>query len=114
MMVDSWACRVSSEICIGGRVSEPVRDDKGKEKVAEPGDEKDPKRARVVLSKGREVVGPSYSGLSGAAAEVMHKGENSGNPNRVNRVSKTEQRYPSQVNRTDWVSQIGRDSRPDQ
>jgi hypothetical protein len=67
-----------------------------------------------VLPKGREVVGPGYSRLSGAAAEVMHKGENSGNPNRVNWVSKTEQRYPSWVNQTDRVSQIGQDSRPDQ
>jgi hypothetical protein len=115
MMVGSWGCRVSSEIHIGGRrVSEPVHDDKGKEKVAEPGDEKDPKRARVVLSKGHEVVGPGYSRLLGAATEVMHKGENSGNPNQVNRVSKTEQCYPSRVNWTDRVSQIGRDSRSDQ
>jgi hypothetical protein len=105
MMVGSWACRVSSKIHIDGwHVSEPVHDDKGKEKVAEPGDEKGPKRARAVLSKGREVVRPGYLRLSSAAAEVMHKGANSGNPNRVNRVSKTEQRYPSQVNRTDQVS----------
>jgi hypothetical protein len=48
-----------------------------------------------VLSKGREMVGPGYPRLSGAAAEVMHKGENSGNPNRV---SKMEQGYPSRVN----------------
>jgi hypothetical protein len=82
MMVGSWACRVSSEIRIGGwRVSEPVHDDKGKEKLAEPGDEKDPKRARLVLSKGHELVGPGYSRQSGATVEVMHKGENSGNPN---------------------------------
>jgi hypothetical protein len=115
MMVGSWACRVSSEIRIGGRrVSEPVHDDKGKEKVTELGDEKDPKRACAVLSKGHEVVGSGYSRLLGAAAEVMHKGENSGNPNRVNRVSKTEQCYPSLVNQTDRVSQIGWDSRADQ
>jgi hypothetical protein len=115
MMVGSWACRVSSKIRIGGqRVSEPVHDDKGKEKVVEPGDEKDLKRAQVVLSKGHEVVGPGYSRMSGAAAEVMHKGENSGNSNRVNQVSKTEQRYPSRVKWTDRVSQIGQDSRPDQ
>jgi hypothetical protein len=45
MMVGSWACRVSSEIHIGGRrVSEPVHDDKGKEKFVEPRDENDPKR----------------------------------------------------------------------
>jgi hypothetical protein len=69
MMVGSWACRVSSEIHIGRRrVIEPVHDDKGKETVVELGDEKDPKRARVVLSKGHEVVGPGYSWLSGAAA----------------------------------------------
>jgi hypothetical protein len=38
-MVGSWACRVSSEIHIGGRcVSERVHDDKGKEKVVELGD----------------------------------------------------------------------------
>jgi hypothetical protein len=105
MMVGSWACRVSSEICIGGRrVSESVHDDKGKEKVTEPGDEKDPKRAWVVLYKGHEVVGPGYSRLLGAAAKVMHKGENSKNPNRVNRVSKTKQHYPSWVNQTDQVS----------
>jgi hypothetical protein len=46
MMIGSWDCRVSFEIHIGGRhVSEPVHDDKGKEKVTELGDEKDPKRA---------------------------------------------------------------------
>jgi hypothetical protein len=50
MMVGSWGCRVTSEIHIGGqRVSESADDDKGKEKVTEPGDEKDPKRAQVVL-----------------------------------------------------------------
>jgi hypothetical protein len=67
-----------------------------------------------VLSKGREVVGSGYSRLSGAAAEVMHKGEDPGHPNWVNRVSKTEQRYPSRVNWIDRVSQIGQDSRSDQ
>jgi transketolase N-terminal domain/subunit len=57
MMVGSWACRVSSKICIGGRcVCELVHDNKDKEKVVEPRDEKDPKRAQVVLSKGHEVV----------------------------------------------------------
>jgi hypothetical protein len=67
-----------------------------------------------VLSKGREVVGLGYSRLTGSATEVMHKRENLGNPNQVNRVSKMEQRYSSRVNRTDRVSQIGRDNRPDQ
>jgi hypothetical protein len=53
----------------------------------------------VVLSKGREVVGPGYSRVKGVAAKVMDKRENSGNHGRVNRVSKMEQHYPSQVNR---------------
>jgi hypothetical protein len=80
-----------------------MHDDKGKEKVTELRDEKDPKRARVVLSKGHEVVELGYSRLSSAAAEAMHKGENLGN---LNRVSNTEQRYRSRVNQTDRVSQI--------
>jgi hypothetical protein len=80
----------------------------------EPRDEKDPKRAQVVLSKGHEVVGPGYSRLLVTAAEVMHKGENSRNSNRVNQVSKTEKCYPSRVNQIDRVRQIGWDSRPDQ
>jgi hypothetical protein len=61
----------------------------------EPEDEKDLKRARVVLSKGHEVVGPGYSRLIGATAKVTDRGENSDNPSRVNRVSKTKQDYPS-------------------
>jgi hypothetical protein len=51
----------------------------------------------VVLSKGREVVGSGYSRLIGAAAKVTDRGENSGNPNWVNQVSKMEQHYPSRV-----------------
>jgi hypothetical protein len=62
---------------------------------SEPGDRKDPKRACVVLSKGREVVGPGYSRVTGVAAKVTDKSENSGNHGRVNRVSKTEQHYSS-------------------
>jgi transketolase N-terminal domain/subunit len=46
-------------------------------------DEKDPKRARVVLSKGHEVVWLGYSRLTGAAAKVTNRGEISGNPSRV-------------------------------
>jgi hypothetical protein len=65
--------------------------------AAEPKDRKDPKRARVVLSKGREVVGPGYSRVTGVAAKVTDKRENSGNHVRVNRVGKTEQHYPSRV-----------------
>jgi hypothetical protein len=34
----------------------------------EPEDRKDPKRARVVLSKGREVVRPGYLRVIGVAA----------------------------------------------
>jgi hypothetical protein len=59
VMVGSWPCTVSSEVYINGRrVSEPVREDKGKATVLESEDEKDPKRTRMVLSKGREVVRP--------------------------------------------------------
>jgi hypothetical protein len=99
MMVGSWPCKVSSEIHINGRrVSELVHDDKGKTIALEPEERKDLKRARVVLSKGREVVGLGYSRVTSVAAKVTDKRENSGNHGRVNRVSKTEQHYPSRVN----------------
>jgi hypothetical protein len=53
-MVDSWPCKVSSEIHINGRcASEPVHEDKVKTTALELEDRKDPKRAHVVLSKGR-------------------------------------------------------------
>jgi transketolase N-terminal domain/subunit len=39
----------------------------------EPGDRKDPKRARVVLSKGHEVVGLGYSRVAGVATKVTDK-----------------------------------------
>jgi hypothetical protein len=39
----------------------------------EPKDGKDPKRARVVLSKGREVVRPGYSRVTSVAAKVTDK-----------------------------------------
>jgi hypothetical protein len=78
-------------------------------------DEKDLKRARVVLSKGHEVVRPGYSRLIGAAAKVMDMGENSGNDSQV---SKMEQRYLRRVSRVnqgnntdqhvDQVSQVGK------
>jgi hypothetical protein len=88
MMVGSWPCKVSSEIHINARrVSEPVSEDKGKTTAIEPEDDMDPKRARVVLSKGREVVELGYSMLTGVAAKVMGRGEHSGNPSRVSRVS---------------------------
>jgi hypothetical protein len=44
-MVDSWPCKVSSEVHINGRrVSEPIQEDKGKATVPELEDEKDSKR----------------------------------------------------------------------
>jgi hypothetical protein len=76
VMVDLWLCKVSSEIHINGRcVSEPVSEDKGKMMATDPEDEKDLKRARLVLSKGREVVGPGYSRLIGTAAKVTDRGD---------------------------------------
>jgi transketolase N-terminal domain/subunit len=57
----------------------------------EPEDEKDPKRACVVLSKGHKVVRPGYSTWTGAATKVIDRGENSDNSNWVYRVSKMEQ-----------------------
>jgi hypothetical protein len=84
-MVSSWPFKVSSEIHIDGRrVSEPVCEEKGKTTTTELEDEKDLKRACVVLMKGREVVGPGYSRLIGAAAKVMDIRENSGNQSWVN------------------------------
>jgi hypothetical protein len=65
-------------------------------------DSKDLKRAHLVLSKSREVVGLGYSRVAGVAAKVTDKRENLGNHGRVNQVSKTEQHYLSRVN---WVSQ---------
>jgi hypothetical protein len=87
-MVGSWPRKVSSEIHINGRrIRESVHEEKGKMMATELEEEKDPKRAHVVLSKGHEVVGLGYSTLTGAAAKVMDKGENLGNPSQVNRVS---------------------------
>jgi hypothetical protein len=79
MMVGSCPCKVSSESHINGRrVSEPVREDKGKTMASELEDRRDPKRARVVLSKGREVVSLSYLRVIGVAIMVMIKRENLG------------------------------------
>jgi hypothetical protein len=58
----------------------------------------------VVLSKGRNMVRLGHSRLAGAATEVTDKGENSGNPSRVNQVSKMEQHYPSLVSRGSQTS----------
>jgi hypothetical protein len=75
VMVGSWPCKVSSGIHINGRhVSEPVHEDKGKTMATELEDENDPKRAHVVLSKGREVVGPGYLRLTGATTKLTDRG----------------------------------------
>jgi hypothetical protein len=58
--------------------------------AAEPEDEKDLKRAHVVLSKGCEVVRAGYSRLTGAAAKVMDRGENLGNPSQVSQDNSTD------------------------
>jgi hypothetical protein len=109
MMVGSWPCKMPSEILINGQhVSEPIHEDKGKMMATELEDEKDLKRVHVVLSKGHEVVGLGYSRLAGAVTKVTKRGENSGNPSLVNRVSKMEKHYPRRVSRvsddnsTDW------------
>jgi hypothetical protein len=109
VIVGSWPCKVSSEIHINGRrVSEPVHEDMGKMIATEPEDMKDPKRARVVLSKGHEVVGSGYSKVTDVATNVMNKRENSGNQGRVNRISKMKQHYPSRVNRVSQNSNTDR------
>jgi hypothetical protein len=58
----------------------------------------------VVLSKGREVVRPGYLRVTGVAAVIMDKKENSGNHSRVNWVSQN-----INTNRqADWVGQVTR------
>jgi hypothetical protein len=92
VMVGSWPCKVSFEIhIIGQRISEPVHEDKGNMMATGPEDRRDPKRARVVLSKGRKVVGPGYSRVTGVAAQVTEKKENLGNHGRVSQNSNTDQ-----------------------
>jgi hypothetical protein len=87
VMVGSCPCMVLSEVHINGcGVSEPVQEDKGKVMVSESENDKGPKRARMVLSKGRKVVGPGYSRPSGDAARVADIREESRNHNRVDRA----------------------------
>jgi hypothetical protein len=63
-MVGSWPFTVSSKVHKNGQhVSEPVQEGKGKTTIPESEDEKDPKRTRMMLSKGHEVVGSGYSRL---------------------------------------------------
>jgi hypothetical protein len=93
---------VSSEVHNNGRrVSKPVWEDKGKAMVLESEDEKDPKRACMVLSKGHEVIRLGYSRLSGDAARVADGGEESGNPHRVHREYDTDR----------WIDRVTQDSR---
>jgi hypothetical protein len=78
---------VLSEVHINGRrVCEPVWEDKGKAMVLKSEDEKDLKRTCMVLYKGREVVRPGYTRLSGDVARVTDRGGESGDPNRVDWV----------------------------
>jgi hypothetical protein len=75
---------VSSKVHINGRRgSELIQKDKGKATVRESKDEKDLKRARMVLSKGHKVIRLGYSRLSGDGARAADRGEESGNPNQV-------------------------------
>jgi hypothetical protein len=104
-MVGSWPCTVSSEVNINGRrVSKPVREDKGKAMVPKLEDGKDLKRARMVLSKGHEVLEPGYSRLSRDAACVVDRGDESGNPNRVDQVH-------WEYNTDQWTNRVTQDSR---
>jgi hypothetical protein len=68
---------------------------------------KDPKRACMVLSKGHKVVGLGYSRLSRDAALVTNRGEESGNPNQVDRVRLE---YDTDW-WADWVTQDSRGNR---
>jgi hypothetical protein len=111
VMVGSWSCKVSSKIHINGQhISELVCEDMGKTMAVEPKGEKDPKRARVVLSKGHEVVRSGYSRLTGAAAKVRDRGEILAN---YSRVSKAKQHYPSRVSRVGWVTRVSQNSSTD-
>jgi hypothetical protein len=110
VLVGSWPCIVSSEIDINGQcVSEPVREDKGEATVPGSEDVKDPKRTRMVLSKGCEVVRPGYSRLSGDAARVADRGGVSGSPNRVDRVHHEydTDRQTDQVTQDSWGNRDG-------
>jgi hypothetical protein len=64
----------------------------------------DPKRTRMVLSKGREVVRPSYSRLSRDDARVTDRGEESGIPNQVDWVH-------WEYDTDQWIDQVTQDSR---
>jgi hypothetical protein len=78
----------------------------------EPEDKKDMKRAHVVLSKGQKVVGLGYSRVTGVATKVMDKRENSGNHDRVNRVSQNSN-TDQQADRVGRVGQVTPNSSTD-
>jgi hypothetical protein len=80
----------------------------------------------MVLSKGREVVGPGYSSLLGDVARVMNGGGESCNHNRVDRVHReydTDRRTDQVIRdsrgsldgysgrRIDWVTRDSRGNR---
>jgi hypothetical protein len=77
--------------------------------ILESEDEKDLKRACMVLSKGREVVGPGYSRLSRGATRVTDEEEESGNPNLVDRVHREYDTdwQTDQVTQDSWGNQDG-------
>jgi hypothetical protein len=114
-MVGSWPCSVSSEVhIIGRRISDLVREDKGKVAALRQEDENDPKRVHVVLSQVHEVVGPGYSKLSSAAATETDKGRLSDNLKRVTRVGDRDGwlGIPNRVNsreqqRLDYLEHVG-------
>jgi hypothetical protein len=109
MMVESWPCRVSSEIHINGlHVSYPVREDKGKAVATGQEDKKDPKRARVVASQGHEVVRPGCSMMSSAATTGKDMGRRWDNPNWITQVT-DKGRNPDNSNRVSSIEQ----ERPD-
>jgi hypothetical protein len=110
VIVGSWPCKVSSEIHINGRhVSELVHEGKGKTMATKPKDEKDSKRACVVLSKGNEVVGLGYSRLTGAAAKVMDRGEIRVTPTGLAGLAETTARIDKQIGlaKTTTIAWIG-------
>jgi hypothetical protein len=112
MMVASWPCSVLPEVHINGQcISDPVCEDKGKAAAMGQEDEKDLKRAHVVLSQGCEVVGPGYSKLSSSVATETDKGRCSDNLNRVTRVGDRDGR-PGNPN---WVIRVNNreQQRPD-
>jgi hypothetical protein len=78
----------------------------------EPDDRKDPKRECVVLSRGREVVGPSYLRVTGIAAKVTDKRESSDYPSRVNQVSQNSN-TDRQADRIGQATQVSPNSNTD-